>query len=538
MGLNTQQKLAVSCSDPKIVCLAGAGTGKTTVLLERISRIAEETNHPENILALTFTNAAAFEMRERYERNHAGSALPEFRTFHSFCYSLLCEDYEILHHLGYNKVPVIWDELAQKRAENRAKIDLKMNLSPAKMSDPSKLTPKEKFLLDNYRKLVKKRMKTDGAITFDELCEGICNLFIEDDPCIVKYKQKYRYIFVDEFQDTDPLQWEFVKSFEQSDIFVCGDALQAIYGFRGADSSIIKELSNSPEWTAIKLNQNYRSTVQICNFANNMSTYADDSYRIEIESERDGDKVHKGHVDTAPYMEKVDNFVLKDIADLIKKDKYPGKSAILFRTNAEVDEAGRILSSWDIDFDTGNRDTDAIHLVESISDNEFAANWLSSYLNQKDYAVYTMNCTLTIDESNLSILNRLFGKKPNLQYRIRTLLLLRQNFRSKELTREQKLRRCYELLNIPDQTDELDLTKPWQELYLDLLESVKKVSNSGVYVGTVHSVKGLEYDNVFLIGPGEYSFPLNREENLNLYYVGITRAKNQLFVYKGDWRDD
>lgn len=535
--LNKQQQEAVNCNAPKIVCLAGAGTGKTFTLIERIARIARETNRPDQILALTFTNAAAFEMRDRYKRNFPGVITPEFRTFHSFCYSLICEDNSILKKLGYSKVPKVADEGAAKRAETKAKLQLNVKLSQGKLEGRQKLTPKEQFIYDSYRQAVKRLLVKGNTITFNTMSESICKLFTANDESIQKYKNKYKYIFVDEFQDTDPEQWEFVKSFTNSNIFVCGDALQAIYGFRGADSSIIKELSKSEEWTPIKLYQNYRSTKQICNFANNMSDYADPEYRIEIDSNKLGCNVDVTTCENIPYMQTIDKECLNKI---LESSQYTeGTSAILCRTNKEVAGVANYLKSAGTSFDLNVKDNDAENIIKSVLDSNFMADWLSTYLNAEQYAEYIRECTVDKERSSLKILIDSHQKNWNIGYRFKSAIVVRKIIKNKDLTIEDKARSILEVLGIKDIdiviTDEIKSAKDLLEF---CLSKIQYLNQTGLYVGTVHSVKGLEYDNVYVYGPGGYSWSLKGEQEKNLYYVAITRAKNKLFIYKGDWRDE
>lgn len=287
-SLNEQQQKAVDLNADKILCLAGAGTGKTFCMLSRISRLVDDGADPSSILVLTFTNAAAFEMRERYKRNHSERVVPEFRTFHSFCYSIISRDGNVREALGYTKVPKIATDAELHRIETLAKEKCGTKLSNDKIKGKVPLTPKEQFELDVYNKCVDKILKSSGLITFNILCYDVCDLFVTDHESILDYKERYKYLFVDEFQDTDPRQYDFITSFKDSSLFVVGDALQAIYSFRGADSSIIMGLANSSDWQTVKLFKNYRSTEEICDFANSNSNYADDSYRIEIEGQRYG----------------------------------------------------------------------------------------------------------------------------------------------------------------------------------------------------------------------------------------------------------
>ncbi len=535
--LNTEQQTAVDCKDKHIVCLAGAGTGKTFTLIERMIRIASETGHPERILALTFTNAAAFEMKTRY-RNRCESAItPEFRTFHSFAYSLLCNDLDVRKQVGYMYVPKIVDEGAKSRIETKVKLQLNVKLSSAKLANPSNLSYKEQFEYNTYKQAVRRELIKSNYITFDILIDCICSLFEQNDSSVQKYKDLYQYIFVDEFQDTDPKQWNFVQSFSNADIFVCGDALQAIYGFRGADSSIIKALAKSPDWTAIKLFENYRSTSEICKFANNMSDYADDEYRIEIESTKSGKPVKVKRYETVPYMKCVDTSCLDSIIrDSTNTD---GTSAILCRTNREVDDVCSYLDKLNVPYDRNIQKNEAEQILKSITDNAYFADWISTYLSSENYAEYIRNCTINPDKLPIQILSSEYGRLPQISERMDYVIQIRRIIKDTTLTIDSRINSILDMLYIDSKyMEDTNTIQCANDLIAYCLGKLHSIEDSKLYVGTAHSVKGLEYNNVYVIGPGGFSWKLKDEQNKNLYYVAITRAKSRLFIYKGEVYDD
>ena len=316
MSLNEQQQAVVSSNARRILCLAGAGTGKTYTMIARIRRLVADGVDPRSILVLTFTNAAAFEMEQRYSGSKMRpAATPKFGTFHSFCYGLISQDKFIRTLLGYSEIPSVATEAETKHIRNEAAMHLGYKLSEAVKDDK-----KRSALYAAADRIMKQR----NLVTFDKMCYDICSLFVHNNGAIKRYKDQYKYVFVDEQQDTDPKQQDFVMSFDESNIMVVGDALQAIYSFRGADSSIIKSLSVNPEWEVHKLSENYRSTVEICEFANSMSTYADNSYRVAIHSDRHGADVVV-----------IDNYTHNEqFRDMVKRIE--PNTAILCRSNAEI----------------------------------------------------------------------------------------------------------------------------------------------------------------------------------------------------------
>lgn len=533
--LNNEQKKAVNCDEKHIVCIAGAGSGKTHCLIERISRLVSEGVDPSSILVLTFTRAAAFEMRERYiKRNTKKLGCPEFRTFHGFCYHLLSTDYDVRKELGYNTIPVITDESNEKRIRSQAKLQSGIKLSEKKLQSGKSLTPKEKYEYDLYQKTLKRRMVADNVITFNTLCNEVSNLFYTNHECVGKYKDKFTHIFVDEFQDTDPEQWMFVLSFENSDKYVCGDALQAIYGFRNADSSIIKRLSTDNDWRTIKITHNYRSTKDIVAFANDISSFAPDSYRTVMSSDKKGEPVDMIFTDYAKFSRSdIQPEEEEKIIEVL--ESHEGSLAILARTNSECDAIKSVVSGAGYEYTESNNNSDIPHILESCKSNEYFLDWVSTFLDAFNYAQYVRMSAIESEEgtdSNESALVRFykeFSKCPQVRYRLETVSQLRNLLTDKDKMPFEKCVDAFQLLGMKDTLVDTEATTP-----SEIIEYISDVFNehvdSDIYVGTIHSVKGLEYDNVLLIGVNDSSFKLSSEENMNLYYVGATRARYKLHV--------
>ena len=367
MGLNIAQERAVMSTAPRILCLAGAGTGKTYTMIARIKHLVDQGVPPESILALTFTNAAAFEMKERFAKLTDSGRIPQFRTFHSFCYHLIATNSSVRMALGYSYIPKVAEPEDLKQIEKTCLLKLGIKQSYKSLSRSTDL--RDQDMLKVYNKAFGQEMKARGLITFDRLCYGVCEMFKDNKPYIMKYKDQYEYIFVDEFQDTDPRQWEFVSSFSNSKLFIVGDALQAIYGFRGADSSIIKALSVDPEWEVIRLAQNYRSTGSICTYANGNSKYADSDYRVDIVSERSLGQP----VDVIPCKLRGSWYLAPEAFDAVVDDWQKQSNcsgAILCRTNAEVEAVCEELTNRGIDFVSGKQNDEAIHLLKSALDSK------------------------------------------------------------------------------------------------------------------------------------------------------------------------
>lgn len=799
--LNEAQYAVVNSVADKLLCLAGAGTGKTYTLIARIQRLIHDGVDPRSILVLTFTNAAAFEMEQRFMKDKLHPIyVPKFATFHSFCYGLLASDPEILNLIGYTQVPEVATDIQVKEINSLAA--QQCNIKTSEKSDPEKYK--------TLRKAVKRILKQRNLITFNNMCYDVCQLFVNNLPPVWKYKDRYKYVMIDEFQDTDDKQYKFMMSFTRSNLFVVGDALQCqpagtqvtlsdwttkpiedikvgdyvvtynrregryiqnlqfrsgdvsryakqvtgvacryadnivkvssayhsssytkdhityakihyegnetkyvvylmrnsygwwrvgstslflssqgndfgprsrlkaehgdavwildvvpdrlsawmneqmvaykygipqstwehgnvrythsdlakmyemlgdltnnakrclsaydrdieypfwtvgdlnrhfsklhlfpirvgnlitgvmdivvpelanttpsnpgrkyrntyeqilniepvapqlvyslevadyhnyvadgilthncLYTFRGADSSIIKSLASDPAWEVHKLTENYRSTEEICNFANNMSGYADETYRVTIQGHGHGDSVQ---VITPGWDWK--NY----LSDIIQPDK---ETAVLCRTNAEVAKVCDYLRENNIAFTTSRSPQEVINLCNSVLDDKYKLDWVASLLPAGMYEAYIRESTLD-REYTFDKFYENFKSVYSVKHAVETVDAIKKLFENPSISICADLS---ELLQtdvpciMPEDTIETHLHKVIDNL------SVTE-DNSPVYVGTVHSVKGLEFDRVIVLNVNSYSFKLNNEDNWNIYYVAITRAKTHLTIFK------
>jgi DNA helicase-2/ATP-dependent DNA helicase PcrA len=527
MGANKEQLQAINSKSDRILCLAGAGAGKSFTLLERISKLVDDGVLPSAILALTFTNAAGAEMRERYETKHVGQLTPEFRTFHSFCYSIVCKDPAIRSGLGYESIPDIASEAQEKEIIEKAKAQCKITLSSDQLAHRDALSKKEQFQAELFDKAVYRLLRQDNLITFDKLNSEVADLFAADHISTKPYKMQYKYIFVDEFQDTDAHQIKFLNSFTDTNFFFVGDTLQNIYSFRGTDNTYIKALSGSEGWEKITLFTNYRSTNQICEFANTFSaSYADDSYRIEMKGTRDGEKVVTKIVDGPSRYEAINTDSIDDV--LKELSNLSGTSAILVRTNKELSEVTSYLNKNDVEY-TSSRDTKTVHLLECAVSDEYMIGWLASYLTSNKYGEYIRLSAQRAPDINWFL--KTYGNNTKIDSDAKKINKLR-TIATDPKPIAKKIKEAEELLKVKG------IAVPDKELFgRDFLDYIKEtateIKSSELYVGTIHSVKGLEYDNVFVMNVGSYSFQIDSSEEMsNLYYVAITRAKNRLYVYK------
>lgn len=530
MALNPEQQLAVDSNANKILVLAGAGTGKTHTMIARISRLVEDGVDVSNILVLTFTNATAREMKERYTKLHPGEITPMFCTFHAFCYSLIARDPNIRQCLGYSSsvVPTIPDESAVRKLETMCKKQCGVKLSDDKLKGKQALTRQEQFQYEIYWRQYNKLMRMENYITFDIMCEGVCKMFTKGNSYTNPYKRRYTHIFVDEFQDTDPLQWKFVSSFTDANLFVVGDAKQAIYSFRGADSTIIKSLAESSEWETVKLSQNYRSVRCICDFANKIhKDWTSAAYNLNIESDKLGGTVSI----TEEFLFEGDR-ALSQMFEILRNPSQEDTYALLCRTNAEVAQVKALLQKANISFRTNNHGKDVAGILKSAADSAFMVGWLSDKLSSREYNNYLRLCACDSYYETEEGFMAEYGEK--LTRYTKDIFAVRAILESDTFP-QQKCIDIGKLLHLPSSVIELkdQTTASVVEYLLHEIDSARVETN--IYVGTIHSVKGLEFDIVHLFGVNGKSFPLTKEEQLNLYYVGCTRAKKELTIWWSEY---
>ena len=533
---NEQQLEVIKSQADKLLVLAGAGTGKTTVMIARILRLVNVCGvKPDKILALTFTNAAAREMESRYtsQSDKKLTSTPAFSTFHAFCYHVLSTNYRVRKEIGYEDIPEITDESEIQNLQRDVREKLKLKLSmPKLLSDGKLLSYSEKLEHKMFWEYYKQQLRRKNIISFDLLVHAVSKLFIDKSPLVQEYIDRYEYVFVDEFQDTDPLQWEFVQCFDKSKLFVVGDACQAIYTFRNADSSIIKGLSMNKGWTTVKLIKNYRSTKDIIELANRNSRHMEDAYRVLLETDKLGSPVVFTADTRIEYRDRIPQSILSKVSRFCTERE--GTSAILLRTNREVTEVMEYLYNNEIPYNTSESNLEYDKLIRCAYDKEYRLEYYLSKLSYKDFVNFHRDEILDcIDVTNTEErLQRFYKNKyhnKDLEHIMNavdqiSLILL------SDLEPFEKATAVYDILDLKCMSIELQEEESNETLIRKLTEIVNKQQKSELYVGTIHSSKGLEYDTVVLLGVNGPTFQLVSEEDKNLYYVGITRARKDLMV--------
>ena len=357
-SLNPQQRLAVETLRGPVLILAGAGTGKTRVITFRVARMIQKNIAPANILAVTFTNKAAKEMKQRVAelvprealKNEEGKVVgPTISTFHSLCVRILREHIE---KLGYKKNFVIYDESEQRGAIKKVlshisakgdKIDpkaiqslvsrFKNNGRKGGASDDPNSTALAEIVIKRYDSA----LHACNAVDFDDLLLLALKLFKEHPDVLAACRGKYRYVMVDEYQDTNAAQFEMVHLLtkEHRNLCVVGDDDQSIYGWRGAEIANLLDLEKHfPEVKVIKLEQNYRSTSNILNAANAVIKNNALRRSKKLWSQKGDGELITLH--TFENEEEEAKTIVEEIEFLrmAKKIKW-GEQAILFRTNQQ-----------------------------------------------------------------------------------------------------------------------------------------------------------------------------------------------------------
>ena len=606
-ALNEPQRQAVMATDGPLLILAGAGSGKTRVLTHRTAYLIEECGvNPYNIMAITFTNKAAGEMRERIDQMVGyGSESIWVCTFHSTCVRILRR---YIDRLGFGTNFTIYDSDDQKTLMKdickRLEIDTKMYkekmflsaISSAKdeLIDPIEFETRaagdyvKRKQAQVYREY-QQALKQNNALDFDDLIMKTVELFKLDKEVLASYQDRFRYIMVDEYQDTNTAQFELIRllALKYQNLCVVGDDDQSIYKFRGANIyNILNFEHHFPDATVIELEQNYRSTQNILDAAN--AVIANNQGRKEKRLWTDngaGDKITFEQLDTAA--EEAD-FVARDIARRVRKGEYQYKDcAILYRTNAQsrLFEERFITANipykifGGVNFYARKEVKDLLAYLKTIDNgqDDLAVRRIINIPKRGIGAASINKVALYAQEQEISFYDALCVAEqvPGLgkaAAKIRPFVLFIQSMKAKakllsvadllqeviETTgyvRELEAEGTDEAEARIENIDELickavDYAEGEEAPTLNgFLENVALVAdidsfdeNSDyVVLMTLHSAKGLEFPNVYLAGLEDGLFPsymsitsdnsqAEIEEERRLAYVGITRAKKNLTI--------
>ena len=606
-ALNEPQRQAVMATDGPLLILAGAGSGKTRVLTHRTAYLIEECGvNPYNIMAITFTNKAAGEMRERIDQMVGyGSESIWVCTFHSTCVRILRR---YIDRLGFGTNFTIYDSDDQKTLMKdickRLEIDTKMYkekmflsaISSAKdeLIDPIEFETRaagdyvKRKQAQVYREY-QQALKQNNALDFDDLIMKTVELFKLDKEVLASYQDRFRYIMVDEYQDTNTAQFELIRllALKYQNLCVVGDDDQSIYKFRGANIyNILNFEHHFPDATVIKLEQNYRSTQNILDAAN--AVIANNQGRKEKRLWTDngaGDKITFEQLDTAA--EEAD-FVARDIARRVRKGEYQYKDcAILYRTNAQsrlfeerfitanipykifggvnfyARKEVKDLLAYLKTIDNGQDDL-AVRRIINIPKRGIGAasiNKVALYAQEQEISFYDALCVAeqvpglgkaaakirpgVLFIQSMKAKAQLLSVADLLQEVIETTGYVRELEAEGTDEAEARIENIDELISKAVDYAEGE-EAPTLNGFLEnvaLVADIDSFDENSDYVVlmTLHSAKGLEFPNVYLAGLEDGLFPsymsitsdnsqAEIEEERRLAYVGITRAKKNLTI--------
>ena len=591
-GLNERQQEAIKTLDGPMLVLAGAGSGKTKVLTTKVAYLLEERDvSPQNILAITFTNKAAKEMKERiFSLIGRVGFLIQISTFHSFGLKILKENYDLL---GYESNFTILDasdsETVIKKIMKDYDIDSsKYNYRAIKSSISSNKNEMvgveefRKFVYNDYDEVVlkvyeeyEKELKRSNAIDFDDLLILPLKLFNEHKEVLQKYQEQYKYVFIDEYQDTNKPQYILSKliSAKYKNITVVGDNDQAIFTWRGADyKNILNFEKDYEDAKVVILDENYRSTKTILKAANNV--IKNNKLRKEKNLWTENEEGNKITYYKA-FDERDESFyVIKEIRKLLDDGVNPNDICVLYRANAQsrgIEDAFlennisyRIVGSFA--FYQRKEIKDLLSYLKLIH-NEKDDVSLLRVINYPKRGIGNKTIeelTIQANENGTCLYDAIeSGKELEFKNIIEELkkasekmsltefidLVLGKTGIRTELKSERTLEADIRLENLEEFKS---ITRTVEEVdgiasLGDFLDEISLVTDASekqedgkdkVTLMTMHAVKGLEFDYVFVIGVEEGLFPhlnsMNSEEELEeerrLCYVAITRARKKLYI--------
>lgn len=614
-GLNPQQKEAVETTEGPLLVVAGAGSGKTSVLTRRIAYLVEEQNvAPWNILAITFTNKAANEMRER-EQKLLGPAAESIwmSTFHALCVRILRRDAD---KINYSRNFSIADSAEQLTLVKHIQKDLNINpkiydprgvLSAISNAKNALLTPEdfdsqanspfEKTTAKIYREY-QRRLARDQIMDFDDLIMQTLVLFKKDPTCLHYYQNKFKYILVDEYQDTNEAQYELCRLLakQYKNICVVGDADQSIYGWRGANMENIMNFEHDyqdADVKTVKLEQNYRSTGHILAAANsviknnrnrkvkNLWTDAGDGEKVDYYRAQSGED--EAHFIIGKIQEEVrdqgrnykdfailyrtnsqsrtieESFVKanipyqivgghkfydrKEIKDIMAYLKLVANPADTMSFNRIVNTPKRGIGAATVDKLLAFADEHQYSIIEAMDNVELSTIATRTAHKLKDFALKLHDAIVYAKEHTVTGLTEKILADFGYTDALHNEHTIEADTRLENLDEFMSVTKNFDEKYEPEEDDAVALNDFLAEVSLlsdqDDIEDDNKVA-----LMTLHAAKGLEFPVVFLIGMEEGIFPLSRslmddgqiEEERRLAYVGITRAREELYLTNAFYR--
>ena len=595
--LNDEQYQAVVCTEGPVLVSAGAGSGKTRLLTYRVAYLITECGVPaDKILAITFTNKAAGEMKDRIRKIAPDGDLVTVCTFHSFCARMLRKYSSFLK--GYKENFTIYSEndvaKLQKDIFKQMKIDdestrsnFKHNLSILKnenmtIDEYARIFDYDKDINDfvKFYRLYQGEMQKNNAMDFDDLLINFYTLIYENQDVLDSIQNKYTYFSVDEFQDTNKIQYEIIKllASKTNNLLIVGDEDQSIYGWRGANiNNIFNFTHDFKDVKIFKLEQNYRSTKKILDRANLIIKNNKNRLDKKLFTEN-GEGTDVFYYLAMNESDEAD-FVVQNIIRKHASGVPYNEIAILMRLNALSRTFEEKLLTYNIPhimyngfkfFERAEIKNVLAYLTAIVNPNDdisfsriinFPKRGIGDTSIEKLNEIAIKNGTSLKDavmnyeqeilpkalkDKLKELRDLLFDLETNIDqmgmYDFFTYMLEKSNIlKSFDLDNEQDYERFLNVNSLVNSVKEFEENNP-DATILDYLESVTLSTamdsddGNGVVIATVHGAKGLEFDTVFVVGCEEKIFPISRddsedlEEERRLMYVAITRAKNDLIL--------
>ena len=600
-SLNEEQIKPAMDTDGAILVTAGAGSGKTRLLTERISYLIKECGvDPYNILAITFTNKATNEMRERILKFCPSADSLWISTFHSMCARILRENISALD--GFNRFFTIYDTTDKDKLLKKIVSDLGFESDRVKdfacEIDKAKnlgFDPDEYYQITEFKSdamdtkkvysAYQNELKNNNALDFDDLLVKTLELFKHCPNILRRYQERFRYIHIDEFQDTNLVQYKIAKCLAgyHKNIFVVGDEDQCIYGWRGANiENIMNFRQDFDNVKCYKLERNYRSTKNILNIANKL--IKNNTSRIEKVLWTDNEEGELPVYFSAYDETKEAEYVAGSIYNLINRGVQPNQIAILFRLSAISRLIEEKLLSYNLPYVVSGifkfferaeikNALAYLRLTVNPKDNEslkriinFPKRGIGNVSIEKIESLAKSNGVSMLDVvlGDYDLPKALKEKLESLKYVYTNLPDSKEgmyNFCEK-LVKNAEIYGAYNKQDDEDNDRLLNISQLMQSIksfenqnpnseLSDYLESITLQNsieetddaNNSVSVSTIHASKGLEFDYVYIMGAEEGLFPISRavglddeiEEERRLMYVAITRALHELdIVYTGE----
>ena len=599
-GLNAEQLQAVQATEGAVLVLAGAGSGKTRVLTYRVAYLMDEKKvDPHSILAITFTNKATKEMKERLDTLVGEGSGVWVSTFHSMCARILRYNAE---KLGYDKNFTIYSDTDKDRVIKRvitnkhiekngfeAKVAFHIGNAKTYMMSPEEYRAecgdRDAMEICDVYEAYEEELQAANAMDYDDLLIKTYVLFSDFPDVLARYADRFRYIHIDEYQDTSRLQFKIASMLasKHGNIFAVGDEDQSIYGWRGADiQNILDFQKDFPDAKIIKLEQNYRSTTNILNAANAVIANNRGRFDKKLWTDRTGGvrvETYTGEDDRDEA-----DYVVRQIASLVRGQDYsPSQFAILVRINALTKKFEEKLRYYRLPYKVyggfkfyerkevksllayfraivNPRDNDAFLRIINMPKRGIGDSVLDEIAELATVKGVTISDLIFGDPEEMGLSPRTAKKLASFKALYDKLLVESRNMGLGEFAnyvaeeagffiafsgdKEEDISRKENINQLIGEIKDFEKENSGASLE-EYLQSVSLISDTDniqsdecIVLSTVHSVKGLEFDVVFVTGLEENVFPSQSynktaseiEEERRVMYVAMTRAKKRLYL--------